>query len=1505
MRVIVRVRPQSELTSSTDNLPKDKELESNTDSANNQTITVESDQKQISVYRERKGHAAFSFSNVLDTSSSQETLYDLCKDSVGDVMSGVNCSILAYGQTGSGKTYSMLGKGIEEGATQGLGSTRELSATTGSDDDNQTSTAHPQLTSEFIGIVPRCIGDMFEWIDNKMKSNANNNSSLDYSITANYLQIYNEKLFDLLQDRQLKNALQLRDAEKGAYSSVYVQGLSEYRVRSKDEVLALLLKGLRNRATRATEMNNESSRSHTILQLFVQVHGFDGETGMPVLQRSTYSFVDLAGSEKWRSSLTQAGNSQLDVQKEMTNINTSLHALGNCVSALIEPGRKHIPYRDSLLTRLLRDSLGGENDGGARGKSVLIATIREDSSMVDETYSTLQFASRASKIKTIIKPATSDFLQFQSTGNMTLERAKKEISLLREHISHLEGAHLKKIEAANNPVSKGNTSSNPVIVAATSATLAERGADVTSLCSKIANILATREAEQHDDVLTTEVLQQCQIQLNELFKLCSDVATAAAASSHRPAQTHTDPNSGYASDSSQSSLSKQRRDITGSGVPPKPKKKSKKAAGGLTPQKPLVTPSKQKQQPEQGTTISKVKRKAASANAALVDKGSLLNKKSSKKDKEGISLPLLKSNSAGTYGKQSTSRTVQASGIARQAQLKEEVQRQKKLTKKKLNLDGQSGGGGLTTMKKLNRTQKKLITNQATHNNRYDHDDNEDDALNDDLLGIINDESDGNADDDDDDEDNDDEIMRRIEMENMKIIQAEDLAMERELAKEKAKNAQLKQHEAANIARQSHSRSKLRSRERQQYPQDSMGGGETTITPRDNSIESILAASRNAVLAANGALDHGGSPQRQNTNNHNSVEDGTALASGRSPARQSIEEERGLVHYRPQHDHGQHQQAPPQQQQQQYHHEQVMAPAPSHYQATPTIAAPNYNINTSYSNLNTGLMMPPSSMDNGSVGFGNKCGKHGLESCVLCTMFNAPPASVKSIQYNGTGGGAGFPTAQNSTGPLSRSIHSPIKSTDELGNSSTGKEMTTPVARVTPTVPSPLETVSGFCAVHHVNDCLLCSLTSQRRSINAPPSGYNISSSSPGRQHASSSSATPHPNSVTAGSPGIGFTQQNNATPSYTGYGNTPVANAVAGLSSVGGGAGGPNSNTTAPGMFTASPNKQHSFNGYNNSVSLASKDGVYAFSKNDSSTTVIPKTTNSSNVVAAQHIPGHSVPSPSASGPGAGSGSFRSRYPVKSNPISEENEQDLDGTGSTRESRSSVDMQQIHTQPNVGNASPHRHHVGSTPSVHADHHVHFSLPSSERVGGGSSDKPRHSSAEEFEALLNSMSSKTQQKTEAIPSKYSNLPKGGGIQFEDESDDIAPVSGRGHDMSHGRSSKDSDGIGGAVAAVRTDHRRGNAMHRNAQSGLYEYDYRSKVEYKDDQEENRPVQKQKPPEQHVTKPKSKPHQLSGAAASAASAYGSDMSKLVSTDGGKKAKKKQMNRKLFEMQKNKNK
>ncbi len=185
------------------------------------------------------------------------------------------------------------------------------------------------------------------------------------------------------------------------------------------------------------EFNAESSRSHTILQLFIQIEDSD-EHGVTVLKRSVLSLVDLAGSEKWRPSLSLAGNSNADVQRELTNINTSLHVLGTCVAALLEPGRKHIPYRNSVLTRLLQDSLGGS------GRTVLIATVRRDEDFLEETNSTLQFASRASRIRTVVVPSVvvSDVA--------TLEHARNHIQELRSRIKQNEEiAHAESLSSSS------------------------------------------------------------------------------------------------------------------------------------------------------------------------------------------------------------------------------------------------------------------------------------------------------------------------------------------------------------------------------------------------------------------------------------------------------------------------------------------------------------------------------------------------------------------------------------------------------------------------------------------------------------------------------------------------------------------------------------------------------------------------------------------------------------------------------------------------------------------------------------------------------------------------------------------------------------------------------------------------------------------------------------------------------------------------------------------------
>lgn len=250
-------------------------------------------------------------------------------------------------------------------------------------------------------------------------------------IDGQFMQIYNEKLYDLLLDKSRSNPLQIRETSTtdGASemngvtaggTSVHVKGLTQHKVLNKDDVFQMLKKGIRNRAIRSTDYNHESSRSHSIFQIIVVIEEPD-EAGLMYTRRSTMSLVDLAGSEKWitnanaaanassinngpggagiggldsgvntpnasmqlptggfnslfnqqssnslnNSNIPSSGNTNgaldsganngelTDAQKELTHINTSLHILGLCVSALIEPGRKHIPYRDSVLTRYL------------------------------------------------------------------------------------------------------------------------------------------------------------------------------------------------------------------------------------------------------------------------------------------------------------------------------------------------------------------------------------------------------------------------------------------------------------------------------------------------------------------------------------------------------------------------------------------------------------------------------------------------------------------------------------------------------------------------------------------------------------------------------------------------------------------------------------------------------------------------------------------------------------------------------------------------------------------------------------------------------------------------------------------------------------------------------------------------------------------------------------------------------------------------------------------------
>ncbi|XP_057773195.1 kinesin-like protein KIN-12B [Salvia miltiorrhiza] len=298
----------------------------------------------------------FTFDSIADIHSKQGDIFELVgAPLVENCLAGFNSSVFAYGQTGSGKTYTIWG------ASNAL-----------LDEDGQ-------------GLAPRVFQRLFERIDEEQHKQADRN--LVYMCRCSFLEIYNEQITDLLDPSQ-KN-LQIREDAK---TGVYVENLREECVSSMKDVSQLLIKGLSNRRTGATCVNAESSRSHSVFTCVVESRGKSAADGLTRLKMSRINFVDLAGSERQKQ--TGAAGERL---KEAGNINRSLSQLGNLINILAEVSQKgkqrHIPYRDSKLTFLLQESLGGN------AKLAMICAISPSQSCLSETLSTLRFAQRAKAIK--------------------------------------------------------------------------------------------------------------------------------------------------------------------------------------------------------------------------------------------------------------------------------------------------------------------------------------------------------------------------------------------------------------------------------------------------------------------------------------------------------------------------------------------------------------------------------------------------------------------------------------------------------------------------------------------------------------------------------------------------------------------------------------------------------------------------------------------------------------------------------------------------------------------------------------------------------------------------------------------------------------------------------------------------------------------------------------------------------------------------------------------------
>uniref|UniRef100_A0A7S0EHV7 Kinesin-like protein n=1 Tax=Hanusia phi TaxID=3032 RepID=A0A7S0EHV7_9CRYP len=293
-------------------------------------------------------------------------------------MDGYNGTIFAYGQTGTGKTHTM--EGVWE-------------------------------VPELRGITPRSFSFMFEQIDGMR--------NVSFLIRASYLEIYNEEVRDLLSKDPSKKLDLKEDMEKG----VYVKDLTQHIVRSHKDCEQVMLAGKRNRSIGATLMNAESSRSHSVFTIVVESSKNDagGESHVRV---GKLNLVDLAGSE--RQGKTGATGDRL---KEATKINLSLSALGNVISALVDAKIAHIPYRDSKLTRLLQDSLGGNT------RTVMVANIGPADYNYDETLSTLRYANRAKSIKN--KPKINE-----DPKDAMLRQFQEEIEALKAQLEARGGAHI-------------------------------------------------------------------------------------------------------------------------------------------------------------------------------------------------------------------------------------------------------------------------------------------------------------------------------------------------------------------------------------------------------------------------------------------------------------------------------------------------------------------------------------------------------------------------------------------------------------------------------------------------------------------------------------------------------------------------------------------------------------------------------------------------------------------------------------------------------------------------------------------------------------------------------------------------------------------------------------------------------------------------------------------------------------------------------------------------------
>ncbi|CAD8105985.1 unnamed protein product [Paramecium sonneborni] len=397
--VAIRVRPLSQKERSLSEFETIRILD------NKMIVLLDPEQEREDdlLRKNRLKETNFAFDFVFDDFASQQMIYENTTEFLLEgVLEGYNTTVFCYGATGSGKTFTMIG------------------------------------TQQEVGLMPRALQQLFNYsIQDRFK---------DTQFKVSYVEIYNENIRDLLTSED-KN-LEIREDKN---NGIQIAGVIEVEVKTVSEVLALLKVGNKNRSKEATDANKESSRSHAILQLQVETKDKAAGIQEQIIQ-SKFSLVDLAGSER-------AANTNNKGQRmiEGANINKSLLVLGNCIQSLSEANEKgiknpFIPFRNSKLTRLLKDSLGGNC------RTVMISNVTPAVSCFEETYNTLVYANRAKNIKTV---ANRNVLKAQNHISnyaqliQNLRQENEELKLLIQQQQYNQNApqlKLPSINQKNHPV---------------------------------------------------------------------------------------------------------------------------------------------------------------------------------------------------------------------------------------------------------------------------------------------------------------------------------------------------------------------------------------------------------------------------------------------------------------------------------------------------------------------------------------------------------------------------------------------------------------------------------------------------------------------------------------------------------------------------------------------------------------------------------------------------------------------------------------------------------------------------------------------------------------------------------------------------------------------------------------------------------------------------------------------------------------------------------------------